>query len=306
MDGGGRGVRSKRTIAAVATAAILSFGLMACSAEESGRQQLSAPTPAPSPGGSLAPVPTPAAPPPEEPSAPAPERPPTPTDTSEPAGSARVTRIVDGDTVEARRADGTTMTVRILGIDTPEVHSGVECWGPESSAFARRILSGASVLLQSDPTQSSTDRYGRALRYVTVAGESYSVLAAEAGAARSSVYGGTPVQQHPQVVAAEQRARDASRGLWGPPCLGTEQTPEPTSEQTPEPTLEPVPAPVPEQVPEPTLEPPEAAGDCAPGYSPCVPPSPPDLDCADLDGPISVSGDDPHRLDGDDDGVGCE
>lgn len=45
---------------------------------------------------------------------------------------------------------------------------------------------------------------------------------------------------------------------------------------------------------------------CAPGYSPCVPPPPPDLDCSDLNGPIRVTGSDPHHLDGDGDGWGCE
>jgi hypothetical protein len=45
---------------------------------------------------------------------------------------------------------------------------------------------------------------------------------------------------------------------------------------------------------------------CAPGYSPCVPPPPPDLDCSDLNGPIKVTGSDPHNLDGDGDGWGCE
>jgi len=45
---------------------------------------------------------------------------------------------------------------------------------------------------------------------------------------------------------------------------------------------------------------------CAAGYSPCVPPPPPDLDCSDLDGPIKVTGSDPHNLDGDGDGWGCE
>jgi len=44
----------------------------------------------------------------------------------------------------------------------------------------------------------------------------------------------------------------------------------------------------------------------APGYSPCVPPPPPDLDCSDLDGPIKVTGSDPHHLDGDGDGWACE
>lgn len=51
---------------------------------------------------------------------------------------------------------------------------------------------------------------------------------------------------------------------------------------------------------------PAASGGCASGYSPCVPSYPPDLDCGQLDGPYSVSGSDPHRLDADDDGRGCE
>ena len=42
----------------------------------------------------------------------------------------------------------------------------------------------------------------------------------------------------------------------------------------------------------------------------CVPPYPPDVDCADIRAlgiaPVRVIGDDPHRLDGDGDGWGCE
>lgn len=49
-----------------------------------------------------------------------------------------------------------------------------------------------------------------------------------------------------------------------------------------------------------------AGGNCAPGYSPCIPPYPPDLDCSDVNGPITVTGDDPHGLDGDGDGIACE
>jgi hypothetical protein len=45
---------------------------------------------------------------------------------------------------------------------------------------------------------------------------------------------------------------------------------------------------------------------CAPGCSPCIPPYPPDLDCSDVNGPINVTGPDPHRLDADGDGIGCE
>lgn len=61
--------------------------------------------------------------------------------------------------------------------------------------------------------------------------------------------------------------------------------------------------------PEPTPEEPEETEpgeNCEPGYDPCVPSYPPDLDCPDLDGPYSVSGSDPHGLDRDRDGRGCE
>ncbi|MGI8876115.1 MAG: HNH endonuclease family protein [Egibacteraceae bacterium] len=62
------------------------------------------------------------------------------------------------------------------------------------------------------------------------------------------------------------------------------------------------PPPGPEPAPGPE---PGPGGGCASGYDPCVPPYPPDLDCGDVDGPITVTGDDPHGLDGDGDGMGC-
>jgi micrococcal nuclease len=55
------------------------------------------------------------------------------------------------------------------------------------------------------------------------------------------------------------------------------------------------------------VEPP--VGDCDPSYpGVCIPPSPPDLDCADIPHRrFTVVGADPHRFDGsDDDGIGCE
>jgi Excalibur calcium-binding domain len=55
-----------------------------------------------------------------------------------------------------------------------------------------------------------------------------------------------------------------------------------------------------------------AAGNCAPGYPDvCIPPPPPDLNCGDI--PYrnfrvvyNVPDPDPHRFDGDHDGIGCE
>lgn len=47
-------------------------------------------------------------------------------------------------------------------------------------------------------------------------------------------------------------------------------------------------------------------GNCEPGYEPCVPRYPPDVDCPDVGENVSVTGSDPHGLDRDGDGVGCE
>jgi hypothetical protein len=55
-------------------------------------------------------------------------------------------------------------------------------------------------------------------------------------------------------------------------------------------------------------ESPVLAGDCDPSYPDvCIPPLPPDLDCGDIGAKgFSVLQPDPHRFDGDKDGVGCE
>jgi micrococcal nuclease len=83
------------------------------------------------------------------------------------------------------------------------------------------------VALVTDPTQDRTDRYGRTLAYLVRAdGWDYSVEAARAGTAKSYVYGGVPVSRYGAIEAAETEARDAGRGLWGPPCNGnTESVP---------------------------------------------------------------------------------
>jgi cytoskeletal protein RodZ len=56
-----------------------------------------------------------------------------------------------------------------------------------------------------------------------------------------------------------------------------------------------------------------SAPNCTPGYDPCIPPGP-DVDCAGgtgngpryVQGPITVTGSDPYRLDADHNGIGCE
>ena len=140
------------------------------------------------------------------------------------AVTATVLKVVDGDTIDIRDDVRGRLRIRILGIDTPETKKPgftVGCWGPEATEFAKSTLVGQRVALVTDPTQDSTDRYGRTLAYLVKAdGWDYSVEAARGGTAKSYVYGGVPVIRYDAIEAAQAEAQAAQRGLWGPPCFG--------------------------------------------------------------------------------------
>ncbi len=209
--------------------------------------------------------------------------------------AARVERVVDGDTIRVR-ARGFQTTVRLIGIDTPETRkpqTPVQCYGPEASAEAARLMPvGAAVTLRTDPTQDRRDRFGRLLAYVYrgdgAGADSVTRSLVEGGFAKVFVFDErAPFTYREQFEDLEVQARRADRGLWGPPCDGDTDGPATTGATTA------------------ADEPPPPRG-CDPGYAgACVPPPPPDLDCPDVDGPVRVVGDDPHRLDGDGDGLAC-
>ena len=130
---------------------------------------------------------------------------------------ARVTHVVDGDTVDVRLTSGRVQRVRLLGIDTPEVYNGVECGGPEASAAMRRMLPvGTPVRLVSDTTQASVDRYGRALRYVTRTRDGVQVNRRQVwlGHATVYVYHDVPFKRTADYRRAQAAAQAARRGLW--------------------------------------------------------------------------------------------
>jgi micrococcal nuclease len=151
--------------------------------------------------------------------------PPEPTVRADPvATTAVVLKVVDGDTVDIRDDVRGRLRIRLLGIDTPETKKpgySVGCWGPEAIEFAKSSLLGQRVAFVTDPSQGMYDRYGRTLAYLDKAdGWDYSVEAARAGAAHSYVYHGHPSARASEIAAAEQEAKAAGRGLWGPPCFG--------------------------------------------------------------------------------------
>lgn len=77
---------------------------------------------------------------------------------------ARVTRVVDGDTVYVRLDDGTEEKVRFIGVDAPESTKEVEPYGKEAAAYTKKRLSGRTVHLELDVGER--DKYGWLLAYV--------------------------------------------------------------------------------------------------------------------------------------------
>ena len=204
-----------------------------------------------------------------------------------------VVRVVDGDSVEGAY-HGRSESVRLIGIDTPETVQPTEpvaCWGPRASAAAQRLLGGQRVEVRFDPTQGRRDVYDRLLAYLIIPGRGdFGALMVRRGDAAEYTYDSAYARQA-LYRAAEAQARAENRGLWGQ-CGGV-HVPLHTRQPKPPPGAKPAP---------------QGGGGagCEPGYSPCVPPYPPDLDCADVGGPIAVTGSDPHGLDADGDGVARE
>jgi len=129
----------------------------------------------------------------------------------------RVSKIVDGDTIEV--TGPVSGLVEIVGISAPRSDKG-QCGASASTAFASRTLAGTNVTLVSDPSLPATDKSGRKLASLrTDNGFDYAVLAAGAGMARY-YDNGTPVAQAQDIKNAQAEAEKADRGLWGSPCNG--------------------------------------------------------------------------------------
>jgi micrococcal nuclease len=133
--------------------------------------------------------------------------------------AATVTRVVDGDTLVARLADGSELTVRLIGIDTPEtVKPGtpVECGGPQASDKMRELAEGQQVNLVSDPTQDAVDRFGRSLFYVDRTADGLDVGEAMLRAGWADVFVfERDFQRLAAYQAARSEARDFDDGVWG-------------------------------------------------------------------------------------------
>ena len=132
-------------------------------------------------------------------------------------GAARVTRVVDGDTIEDDLS-GRTEKVRLLGIDTPETKhptKPVQCYGKEASEHTADLLpAGTDVRLERDDEER--DDYGRLLAYVYRSSDDLFVNLALVHDGFASLLTIRPNTAHlTDLTAAETDARSRRVGLWG-------------------------------------------------------------------------------------------
>ena len=128
--------------------------------------------------------------------------------------SARVERVIDGDTIHVR-VEGKSHTVRLIGVDTPETKhptKAVQYFGREASAFTKAALEGKTVLLQKDRTGDTVDRYGRWLRYVLLDGDNFNARLIRDGYAHA--YRRFPFSKRTEFIQLEEQARRRGIGLW--------------------------------------------------------------------------------------------
>lgn len=141
---------------------------------------------------------------------------------------ATVTGIIDGDTFRLSFPDGRTETLRILGIDTPEVTPGgndpgkfdgitdpwfLSLWGEEAALFARQKLDGQEVIIECDRDAGTRDPYGRLLATLTLPdGSDYGEALLMRGLAR--VYTQETFSLKDRYLAVQKEAMDTRTGIW--------------------------------------------------------------------------------------------
>lgn len=213
-----------------------------------------------------------------------------------------ITRVIDGDTVEARFPNGETDTLRLLGVDTPETtlsrvspnefegipdstagRDHLYNWGQKATDYTKSELEGKEVRIEVDKQANRRGSFGRLLVYVYVDGENFNEQLLDKGYAR--LYESS-FSKESEFAGTESKAQLLSTGLWNYETSNSGSSSENSDSND--------------------------AGSSEDEVD--VPPLPADgdYDCSHFDTQeqaqkvLEDTSGDPYRLDGDDDGVACE
>lgn len=121
-------------------------------------------------------------------------------------GLPTVVAITDGDTVDVVMGDATTKTIRLAGIDAPELKQE---GGHEAKLWLMQTVLGKDVELQI----ATTDRYGRAVGTLTFEGRDVGTRLVLEGLAWWYV---EYARTNAILRDAQAEAQGAERGIWAP------------------------------------------------------------------------------------------
>lgn len=137
------------------------------------------------------------------------------TETPPPAGTYRVVKFDDGDTIVVDM-NGVEEKVRFIGVDTPETHDprkAVQCFGTAAAAYTKQRIGSTPVRLQTDPLSTNRDRYNRLLRYVYLPdGTLMNLDIIQQG--YGFAYLSFPFTKSDEFRSVQTTAREQSKGLW--------------------------------------------------------------------------------------------
>lgn len=120
--------------------------------------------------------------------------------------TAKVTRIIDGDTFETETGE----KVRLVGINAPEIS---DIFGQEAKQYLSYLIENKTVDLQHDIISNDRDRYQRLLRYVILDGVDINMKMISDGFAFASLkykFSKSIDYEHAQL-----EARETNKGIWG-------------------------------------------------------------------------------------------
>jgi len=128
-----------------------------------------------------------------------------------------VVSVADGDTLSVLDESGKKKTLRLLGIDAPEMSRSskkAECFAEESHSFLKSAAQG-SVYFLYDPQKPRQDIYGRELVYVYTENDIFlNEKILEEGFAFEYFYKKEPYMHRNLFVSKEKEAQKQKKGLW--------------------------------------------------------------------------------------------
>lgn len=114
--------------------------------------------------------------------------------------------VLDGDTIRIQKKDASILTIRLLGIDTPE---SKQAYGLEATRELKRLLTGRTMKIET----SSNDRYGKVLGVIKIDQTNVNLEMVKSGFAWHYV----AKSKDAALANAEAEAKRLRKGLWSQP-----------------------------------------------------------------------------------------